>query len=80
MSRRRGRSSELSIYTPLRMPHHRWAQDDKHSFAPASRFLDDAALAVLDVREAAPAGDGTGHGGRAAPARVELPTLDELWA
>ena len=71
--------SELSIYTPLRMPHHRWAHDDKHSFAPASRFIDDAALAVLDVREA-----GSRAPGAAAPvataARVELPTMDELWA
>ena len=70
--------SELSIYTPLRMPHHRWAHDDKHSFAPASRFIDDAALAVLDVREA-------GSRARAATplavaARIDLPTMDELWA
>jgi len=73
--------SQLSIYTPLRMPHHRWAQDDKHSFAPTSRFIDDAALAVLDVREAGPRAQGVG----ASPAvpvttRIELPTMDELWA
>jgi DNA helicase II / ATP-dependent DNA helicase PcrA len=71
--------SELSIYTPLRMPHHRWAQDDKHSFAPASRFLDDAALAVLDVREAGPRAQVKGLPVPAA-ARVALPTMDELWA
>jgi DNA helicase-2/ATP-dependent DNA helicase PcrA len=74
--------SELSIYTPLRMPHHRWAHDDKHSFAPASRFLDDAALAVLDVHEAGSRTNG-GNGNKApaaAAARIALPTMDELWA
>jgi DNA helicase II / ATP-dependent DNA helicase PcrA len=68
---------ELSIYTPLRMPHHRRARDDKHTYAQQSRFLNEAALATMDI-----------HGDRprqpalrpVAPApRVELPTLDELW-
>src|SRR6185437_13545837 len=40
---------ELSIYAPLRMPHHRWARDDKHSFAPESRFLTPEALETLDI-------------------------------
>ena len=31
---------DLSVYTPLRMPHHRYARDDKHSFAPQSRLPD----------------------------------------
>jgi DNA helicase-2/ATP-dependent DNA helicase PcrA len=44
---------ELNIYTPLRMPHHRRARDDRHSFATASRFLDTAALAHLEVQELA---------------------------
>jgi len=39
----------LTLYTPLRMPHHRRGRDDRHSYAPRSRFLDDAALATLDV-------------------------------
>jgi DNA helicase-2/ATP-dependent DNA helicase PcrA len=43
---------ELSIYTPLRMPHHRFARDDKHSFAPQSRFLTPEAVGVMDVCEA----------------------------
>jgi len=68
---------ELAIYTPLRLPHHRRAQDDKHSYAPASRFLDGSALATMDIHEER----------RTAPAvpapvpaaRVALPTLDELW-
>jgi DNA helicase-2/ATP-dependent DNA helicase PcrA len=42
---------ELSIYTPLRMPHHRHARDDRHSFAPQSRFLTDAAVALMDVQQ-----------------------------
>ena len=43
---------ELAIYTPLRMPHHRRARDDKHSYAPESRFLTEDALRVLDVEQA----------------------------
>jgi DNA helicase-2/ATP-dependent DNA helicase PcrA len=70
--------SDLSIYTPLRMPHHRFAQDDKHSFAQASRFLDDAALAVLDMCDARPTAPV--HAVAETVARVEIPALDELWA
>ncbi|MGF7235496.1 MAG: ATP-dependent helicase [Frankia sp.] len=68
---------ELALYTPLRMPHHRRARDDRHSYAPASRFLTDEAVATLDVHEAvapAPAVRPTGT------APVALPTLDDLWA
>jgi hypothetical protein len=42
---------DLSSYTPLRMLHYRRAHEDKYSYAPASRFLDDTALAALDLRE-----------------------------
>ncbi len=45
---------ELFLYAPLRMPHHRHAYDDRHSFAPLSRFLDDEVRATLDVVEEAP--------------------------
>jgi DNA helicase-2/ATP-dependent DNA helicase PcrA len=68
---------ELAIYTPLRLPHHRRAQDDKHSYAPASRFLDAAALATMDIQEerrAQPAVPAPASG-----ARIALPALDELW-
>jgi len=71
-------ADELSLYAPLRMPHHRHGRDDKHSFAPLSRFLDDTALATIDLQDLAPP--------RPAPApptsrpRVSLPTLDDLWA
>ena len=45
----------LHIYFPLRYHHHRNAQDDKHSWAQPSRFLDDGVMAVLDqVTLAAP--------------------------
>ena len=42
---------ELSIYAPLRMPHHRRARDDRHSYAPESRFLTREALTTLDIVE-----------------------------
>jgi DNA helicase II / ATP-dependent DNA helicase PcrA len=45
---------ELFLYAPLRMPHHRHAYDDRHSFAPLSRFLDDDVRATLNVVEEAP--------------------------
>jgi DNA helicase-2/ATP-dependent DNA helicase PcrA len=44
---------ELALYTPLRMPHHRRGRDDRHSYAPASRFLTDEVLASVDVVETA---------------------------
>ena len=73
---------ELSIYTPLRMPHHRHARDDRHSFAPQSRFLTDAAVAVMDVRQPrrtpAPVG-AAGEGVVAAAPSVAIPTLDALF-
>ena len=68
---------ELHLHVPLRMPHHRRARDDRHSYAPASRFLDRAAdlcerIERAPARAAIPAGPGA--------ARVALPALDELWA
>jgi DNA helicase-2/ATP-dependent DNA helicase PcrA len=42
---------ELAVYTPLRMPHHRRGRDDRHSYAPASRFLTEDVLATTDVME-----------------------------
>ena len=44
----------LTLYTPLRMPYHRRARNDRHCLAPASRFLDDEVLSALDVQEQAP--------------------------
>ena len=45
---------ELHLYTPLRMPHHRRAKDDRHSYAAVSRFIDEDVLAALKVVEEAP--------------------------
>jgi DNA helicase-2/ATP-dependent DNA helicase PcrA len=42
---------ELTLYAPLRMPHHRRARDDKHSYAPESRFLTGEARQTLDIVE-----------------------------
>lgn len=75
-------ADELHLYAPLRMPHHRHARDDRHSLAPISRFLDDAALdavEVVDLTPPRPAADPAGLTARTA-ARVKLPDLAELWA
>ncbi len=69
---------ELSIYTPLRLPHHRRARDDRHSYAPQSRFLDQEALATMDIEEHRPTAPAV-RASTPAP-RVNMPTLDELWA
>jgi DNA helicase-2/ATP-dependent DNA helicase PcrA len=70
---------DLAIYTPLRMPHHRRAFDDRHSFAPASRFLSEDALAAMEICEQRPLA-ALAPVSRADPARVALPVLDDLWA
>ena len=44
----------LTLYTPLRMPYHRRAHNDRHGLAQASRFLDSEALSALEVQEQAP--------------------------
>jgi DNA helicase-2/ATP-dependent DNA helicase PcrA len=68
---------ELAIYTPLRMPHRRHAHDDRHSYAAASRFLDDSAVAAMDILEDRPAIPAVRS--PATASRVAMPTLDELW-
>jgi len=44
----------LTLYTPLRMQYHRRARNDRHCLAPASRFLEDGVLSVLDIQEQTP--------------------------
>jgi DNA helicase-2/ATP-dependent DNA helicase PcrA len=68
---------ELAIYTPLRMPHHRRARDDRHSYAPASRFLTDEVLATAEVVEAARAVQAFAAPTDAPP--VPAPELDALF-
>jgi DNA helicase-2/ATP-dependent DNA helicase PcrA len=69
---------QLTLYTPLRMPHHRRGRDDRHSFAPASRFLDGAVLATLDVQEQVPARPAV-RGVGVATTSISV-DLDALWA
>jgi DNA helicase-2/ATP-dependent DNA helicase PcrA len=69
---------QLSLYTPLRMPHQRYTHSDRHSLAPASRFLTEDALATLDICEADPPAPRARR--TTTTARVALPTLDDLWA
>jgi DNA helicase II / ATP-dependent DNA helicase PcrA len=68
---------ELAVYTPLRMPHHRRALDDRHSYALASRFLDEAAVATMDIHEHRP--PAPSPAAVPAGARVALPTLSNLF-
>jgi DNA helicase II / ATP-dependent DNA helicase PcrA len=72
-------ADELSLYAPLRMPHHRFGRDDKHSYAQVSRFLDEAAIGTLQIDDLVPAraaaADPSGR-----KSRVALPALDDLWA
>lgn len=69
---------QLSLYTPLRMPHQRYSGSDRHSLAPPSRFLTDAVLDTLDVVEAAAPAPPPRRA--VTTARVALPELDDLWA
>jgi DNA helicase II / ATP-dependent DNA helicase PcrA len=69
---------ELAVYTPLRMPHHRRARDDRHSYAPASRFLTDDVLAtaeLVEIPRPVPASNAAAAGLPAVPA----PALDALF-
>jgi DNA helicase-2/ATP-dependent DNA helicase PcrA len=68
---------QLYLYAPLRIHHHRMARDDRHGYAPLSRFLDADALAQCEIVEAAPAAP-------AMPRVVALAAtvdaaLDSLW-
>jgi len=67
----------LTLYTPLRMPHHRRGRNDRHSLAPASRFLNDSVLSALDIQEEAPARPSVA---REALAQSTITVdLDHLW-
>ena len=67
---------ELHLYAPLRMPHHRFARDDRHSFAPLSRFIDDDVRGLLDVIEEKPRQMQV----QALGARPLVVDLDPLWS
>jgi hypothetical protein len=59
------------------MHHHRMARDDRHSYAPLSRFLDAGALAQCEIIEAAPAAPAIPRVAALA-ANVDA-ALDSLW-
>jgi DNA helicase-2/ATP-dependent DNA helicase PcrA len=67
---------ELHLYAPLRMPHHRRASDDRHSFVPMSRFIDERATSALEVSEEAPHVSSV-VAGPSSPVTVDL---DPLWS
>src|SRR5262249_39997182 len=67
----------LALYTPLRMPHHRRGPDDRHSYAPASRFLTDEVLATAEVVEVPRPAPAANVACDAAP--VPAPELDALF-
>ncbi len=66
----------LHLYAPLRMPHHRFARDDRHSYAPLSRFLDDGAQRTVEIVDEVP-GRAAVPGAGASTVAVDL---DPLWA
>ena len=68
---------QLYLYAPLRMHHYRTARSDRHSYAPLSRFLHAAAMAVCDSVEACPARPVIPRSGSLA-ATVDT-ALDALW-
>jgi DNA helicase-2/ATP-dependent DNA helicase PcrA len=67
----------LTLYTPLRMPIHRRAHNDRHCLAPASRFLSDEVLSALDIQELPPPRP-RAAGVEAAHATITV-DLDHLW-
>jgi DNA helicase-2/ATP-dependent DNA helicase PcrA len=69
---------QLYLYAPLRMHYHRMARDDRHGYAPLSRFLDAAALAECEITEAAPPAPAMPR--IAALAAGVDSALDSLWA
>jgi DNA helicase-2/ATP-dependent DNA helicase PcrA len=67
----------LTLYTPLRMPYHRRARDDRHTLAPASRFLAEEVLDALDIEEQTPARPHASAAVSLGPSIVV--DLDHLW-
>jgi DNA helicase II / ATP-dependent DNA helicase PcrA len=66
---------QLHLYAPLRMPHHRYAHDDRHSFTPLSRFMTQEVQALLDVTDEKPRRVDI----EALAARPLVVNLDPLW-
>jgi len=66
---------QLHLYAPLRMPHHRFAQDDRHSFTPLSRFMTDEVQVLFEVVDEKPRRVDV----RALSAQPLIVDLDPLW-
>jgi DNA helicase-2/ATP-dependent DNA helicase PcrA len=69
--------NELRLYVPLRMPFGRRTQDDRHGFAPMSRFLDDTVMALVYPVEVLPERLATVPQG--SPPSITV-NLDSLWS
>jgi DNA helicase-2/ATP-dependent DNA helicase PcrA len=75
---------ELLLYSPLRLPYHRHARDDRHGFAQASRWLSDEVMSTLAVEELAPSRPpvrvgGPDSDGATSAAVVQALDLGRLW-
>jgi ATP-dependent DNA helicase UvrD/PcrA len=69
---------QLLLYAPLRIHHHRTARDDRHGFAPLTRFLHGAAVAVCESVHVGPTHPVIPRA-RALAAQVDA-DLDALWS
>jgi DNA helicase II / ATP-dependent DNA helicase PcrA len=75
----------LEVSAPLRYHHHRHRLDDRHSYAPLSRFLSPDVRALMDAEHAEPASgepgtaSATAGGGEDGVAAVDR-FLADLWA
>jgi DNA helicase-2/ATP-dependent DNA helicase PcrA len=70
---------ELHLYAPLRMPHHRRAHDDRHSFVQLSRFLEEERVtATLEASEEIPCSSSSSSVNRTTGSPVTI-NLDSLW-
>ncbi len=69
---------QVHLYAPLRLHHHRWARDDRHSLGQITRFLDTAAVAACHAVDASAPPPVILAAGQIS-ARIDA-TLDALWS
>lgn len=65
---------------PLRYHHHRHRLDDRHGYAPVSRFLSPAVQQLMEVRHAGPRLEPTFTASPAGTARDGVRAVDALLA
>jgi DNA helicase-2/ATP-dependent DNA helicase PcrA len=68
---------ELRLYVPLQMPFRRRSLDDRHGFAPVSRFLDEEVMTLVDAIEVVPERQRAVP--EATPSSITV-DLDPLWS